>query len=187
MPSLSDSEITAVVGLTSALLGASVALVSAMLTNRANAKAAAGQRLHQQELRQQDLLRTRGEELYTLLEKWLTAQAGHLLVKGSVMSGKLTYDQAFEIEARSRDPQHTEFVRIEMLIHVYFPDLQELYRQVMEHREQANGVISDHKAAYSAGRFDGRSFLPPFNAAQHKMQSAAAQLKTSLIAKLRGA
>jgi hypothetical protein len=187
MRSLTDTELTAVVALASAAVGAAVALISAMLTSRANSKAALVDRAHQSELRLGDITRSKGEELYTLFEKWLNTLAGYFLVRQSVISGKLTYNQSLDIEIKGDDPQKRDFVRIEMLVHVYFPDLIEDYNVVIGYREQVSDIIADHKRMYAAGQPDGGRFMLPFSEAQHHLFAAADRLKQKLIGKLRGA
>jgi hypothetical protein len=114
MPHLTDNELTAVVGFFGAFLGAAVALIAAILTNRSNTKSALINRTHELELRRQDLNRSRGEELYTLLQKWINAIQGYYLVKGSIMSGKLTYNQGLELEIKNGESINTDLVRIQM-------------------------------------------------------------------------
>jgi hypothetical protein len=187
MRPLTDVELTAVVGIASALIGASVAITAAWLTNRANAKVAAAARAHELTLRAQDLSRSRGEELYTLLQQWLNRLYGYYLVKQSVMSGKITYNDALDIELKERDRTDGAHVRIEMLIDVYFPGLRPQYGKVTQVRDEANDIVYKHKAEYSSGRTDGSAYMKPFHLKLQELSSTAQGLTEALLQKLRDA
>jgi hypothetical protein len=184
---LTDTELTAVIGITSALIGATVAITAAWLTNRANAKVAATARAHELTLREQDLRRNRGEELYTLLQQWLNRLYGYYIVKQSVMSGKITYNDALDIELKDRDWTDGAHVRIEMLIDVYFPALRPQYVKVTQVRDEANDIVSEHKAEYSTGRTDGSAYMKPFRLKLQELNSSAQGLTEALLQKLRDA
>jgi hypothetical protein len=186
MPHLTDNELTAVVGFFGAFLGAAVALIAAILTNRSNTKSALINRTHELELRRQDLNRSRGEELYTLLQKWINAIQGYYLVKGSIMSGKLTYNQGLELEIKNGESINTDHVRIQMLIEVYFPNLQTKYDQLILHRETANNIVHEHRERYRIGQTDGADFLKQLLKQQHLIGNSAAELSSALIYSLRG-
>ena len=187
MRPLTDVELTAVVGIASALIGASVAITAVWLTNRANSKVAAAARAHELTVRAQDLSRSRGEELYTLLQQWLNRLYGNYLVKQSVMSGKITYNDALDIELKERDRTDGAHVRIEMLIDVYFPGLRPHYVQVIQVREEANDIVYKHKVEYSSGRTDGSAYMEPFHRKIKELSSTAQGLTEALLKILRDA
>lgn len=185
MRALTDGELTAIVGLAAALIGAAVAIAAAWLTNRTNAKVAATTRAHELSLRAEDLRRSRGEELYTLLRQWLNRLYGYYVIKLSVMDGKITYNQALDIELQDRDRSDDSHVRIEMLIDVYFPVLHPQYSKLIQLREEVNAIIFKHKAEYSVGRTDGSAYVKPFQAKLQKLEFAAKTLTDSLLERLR--
>ena len=97
----------------SPFLGGIIALCGVSLTSRFDTKK-----------RRQEMLRGRGEELYTLNEKWLNGLTGYFLRRASVMQGKLTYNEALDLEiAEGSRHQTHDFSRLEMLIDVYFLSL----------------------------------------------------------------
>ncbi len=187
MTGLTETEATAVSAAVSTLVGAAVALLAVFLTNRANAKAARATRDHELQLRNQDLLRSRGEELYTLFELWLNSLTTYYFIKCSIMSGKLTYNQGLDLEIEKSDKGRGDHVRIEMLIEVYFPELQAAYNAVIESRERANDIVSQHKTHYTSVSTDGRTYLKSLRNEQTTLNERAARFKSQLLGALRDA
>jgi hypothetical protein len=187
MRALTDGEMTAAVGAASALIAAAVAIAAAWLTNRANAKVAAAAREHELRLHHQEVLRSRGEELYTLWQQWLNRLYGYYIVKQSVMVGKISYNDALDLEIKDRDRHDGSHVRIEMLIEVYFPRLRDQYTKVIKMRDEANEILASHRAAYSVGNTDGSKFIKPFQAKTREVNVAAQNLSESLLGILREA
>jgi len=187
MTGLTEAEAITLSAAVSAVVGAVVALVAVFLTNRANAKSAKTTRDHELHLRRQDLLRSRGEELYTLFELWLNRLVGYYFVKCSIMSGKLTYNQALDLEIKNNSEVKGDHVRIEMLIDVYFPELRGEYDAVIESRERANDIVLQHKSHYTTVSTDGRAFRNKLLKEQNKLNEQAAQFKSRLLSALRNA
>ena len=183
-----EGQLTALVTLLAAVVGGAVAFVAALLTNRANAGSAKAAREHETALRTQDLIRSRGEELYTLLQGWRNRLHGYYIVKLSVMSGKLTYNQGLDLEiADGRGAADRQHLRIEMLIDVYFPEVRQDYDQMITHRDAASIVISEHKEKYRVGQIDGKSFAPRLIEELERLDLAAEELNEKLVHCLRAA
>lgn len=158
----------------STILGGGLALLGVYLTSRSDT-----------EKRRKEMLRGRGEELYVLNEKWLNGLCGYFLRRSSVMQGKLTYDQALELEiAEGRRNTH-DFSRIEMLIDVYFPSTRPAYDRVIAGRDTLNDIASQHKRAYETGDLDGGHFHKPFLQAMQDIDKAGKSLKEAIIKDLR--
>ncbi len=82
---MGDHYLTMVTALASAGVGAAVALLGVFLTNRSNTARLKIQLEHESRQRNTQLLRSRGEELYELSDKWLNKLAGYYLRRISVM------------------------------------------------------------------------------------------------------
>lgn len=187
MPALTEGQLTALVALLSAVLGAAVALVAAILTNRANARAAGEARAHELAIRRQELNRSRGEELYTLLQTWMNGLWGYFFIKSNIMSGKLTYNEGLDLEIQGNKESKGQHVRIEMLIDVYFPELRASYDVLIKHREEAHDIVHVHRERYRVGETDGSRFLPALQEKQKQMGEAASELNNQILVRLRDA
>jgi hypothetical protein len=180
-----DQYTTLITALASAAVGGAVALVGVYFTNRGNTARLNAQLDHEVRRRREELLRTRGEELYELIDKWLHGLFGHYLSKAFVMQGKLTYDQALDLDLKNGKSSSGNFGRIEMLIDVYFPTLRQQYNLVISHREATNKHVIAHKLSYEKGQVDGTKFLQPFNTDQLALENAAEKLKAMIIEQVR--
>lgn len=159
----------------SPFLGGIIALCGVSLTSRFDTKK-----------RRQEMLRGRGEELYTLNEKWLNGLTGYFLRRASVMQGKLTYNEALDLEiAEGSRHQTHDFSRLEMLIDVYFPATRPAYDRVTAGRATLNKIASEHKRAYENGDLDGKGYLKPFQQAMKDVDDAGKALKETILSELR--
>lgn len=179
---MSDTLITACV---SSLIVGFVALASAALTNHANTKRLKLQFQNEADSRRSETLRGRGEELYVLTEKWLTALFGNYLNLATVMQGQLDYNHALDIQIADGKSNSFEFSRIELLIDIYFPSTRAAYDAVIAGRDRIASIAAAHKQAYKAGDIDGRKVGKPFFEAQQITEQAGVTLKAEIIKSLR--
>ena len=70
----------------------------------------------------------------------------------SVMTGKIDYNQALDMTIASgkNDERHLE--NVEMLVAIYWPELQSHVDALKTVRDDASSVLGEHKARYKAGR-----------------------------------
>ncbi len=70
----------------------------------------------------------------------------------SVMTGKIDYNQALDstIAAGKNEERHLE--EVEVLIAIYWPELQPPVDALKTVRDDADAVLAEHKARYLAGR-----------------------------------
>lgn len=155
-------------------LGGGLALFGVYLTSHFDAKK-----------RRDEMLRGRGEELYVLCDKWMNGLFAYALRLSSVMQGKLTYNQALDLEIAEGKERSLDFVRIEMLIDVYFPSVRPAYDSAAKVRDSLNVIANEHKRAYSQGDVDGTPYLEPFLKEMRRIDSASAALKGAVIQGLR--
>jgi hypothetical protein len=158
----------------STILGGGIALLAVYLTNRFDS-----------EKRRRQMLLDRGEELYALNVKWLNGFFAYYLRRSSVMQGKLTYNQALDLEIADLSKNTHDFSRIEMLIDVYFPSTRSAYDRLAAGRDALNEIASQHKRAYEAGDLDGGAFYGPFLQAIQEIEEAGKSLKEEIIKGLR--
>src|ERR1019366_6406764 len=136
---MNQQYITLIAALSSVLVGSLLTLLSSHFTNRSAEKRLQKQLQHEADQRQQELLRTRGEELYTLTSTWLKMIATHHIRKTYVMLGNITYDQALDLEVKD-DKHLLDFERIGLLVDVYFPSARSAYDAVLAVRDERNEI-----------------------------------------------
>lgn len=158
-----------------------------LLTNLANTSRQKAQLQSEKARRTEDLMRERGEELYELVDSWSGGLISHYLTMNYVMSGKLTYNQALEIDAKRMSGGAPKFARIEMLIDVYYPDARGTYDALIERRDQANSVVTKHKREYEKSGPGKSTLLDEFIAIQVEVENGIEALKKKIIALVRAA
>ena len=160
---MEQQYITVVTTLLSVLVGGGFTSLVSFLTNRSTEKRHQRQLQHDANERKQELLRTRGEELYTVTSAWLKLMAAHHLRMVSVMLSNITYDQALDMELAERKPIF-DFERIELLVDTYFPSVRDSYHAVLVEREKVNEIQSAFKREYQkvGPSTNHKQFLPAY-------------------------
>ncbi len=69
----------------------------------------------------------------------------------SVMTGKIDYNQALDMTIASRKDDERHFENIEMLVAIYWPDLQSHVDALKTVRDDASSLLREHKARYKVG------------------------------------
>src|ERR1700761_7460688 len=158
-----DSSVTLISSLVTGVIGITGALGGVYLNNR-----------HQSVQGRQDVLRQRGEELYSVVVDWLDGLFGSYMRRNLVMQGKITYneclDQDIEWGKKRKTPPVTQ--RLEMLVDVYFPSTRPAYDEVLRCRSELNDIELAFKRRYGIGHTDGSSFLKRYVEAQERLEEA---------------
>lgn len=168
---------TMVIALSSAVVGGTVALLGVFLTNRSNTTRLKMQLEHESLQRGAELLRSRGEELYELADKWLNMLAGNYLRVSAVMQGRLTYNQCYELAIQEGKENSFNFGRIEMLIDVYFASTRSAYDKIIDGRTELNKIETEYKRSYKGGDIDGSIFLASYVKCQHSIEKTGETFK----------
>lgn len=175
---ISEQYITLITALTSAFVGGAIALLGGYFNNRATARRYEIQLKHEMEQRRQELLRARGEELYTITSAWLKRLGSYHLRILQVMHRTITYDQANELEIKEGKAQY-DFDRIALLIDVYFPEVRSAYEAMLAENEKTHGIRLAFKHDYQkfGDRTDSGKFLAVYEKAHMTMDEAGEALK----------
>jgi hypothetical protein len=176
---LSDLGI-GLVTLATATITGGVALLGVHLTNRATAERNNQQLRHGVEQKKKDQLLEKAEELYQLTDRWLSGFSTHFLHLVPVMRGQTDYNCYLDAIIEYGKSQNEKFVRIEMLLHIYFTELSAPYESVLEEREAYNEIITRHKQAYKQGDMDGVRFIEPFTKAALEIERRGQILKSAI-------
>lgn len=183
---MEQQYITVVTTLSSVLVGSGFTLLVSFLTNRSTEKRHQSQLQHDANQRKQELLRTRGEELYMVTSAWLKLMAVHHLRMVPVMLGNITYDQALDMELAESKPL-LDFERIEMLVDTYFPSVRDSYDAVLVEREKTNEIQLAFKREYQkvGPSTNHKQFLPAYEKSLMAMEELGKNLRVRIVESLR--
>lgn len=154
------------------LVGSSLTIVGVLLTNRSNTERLKTQLQHEQNVRRQERRRERAEELYVESKKYLDAVVIHYLPYKKVMQGELTFNQALDLTIDNGSKRDFEPHRVTMIIHMYFPNLQKPFNEIMAKRDFLNRIVMGYKEQYKIGDIDGTKWLDPFQATLEELCQA---------------
>ncbi|MFZ1919558.1 MAG: hypothetical protein WAU58_18440 [Terriglobales bacterium] len=141
------SIIAAASGLIGSLIGGGLTLLSSSFTNRAAEKQLETKLTHEREQNRQELLRARGEELYTITSAWLKMIGTYQMRGMAVLYGTITHSQAIDQQLADGKPNY-DFDRIEMLMDAYFPSVTTAYEAVLSERDRFASMHSDFNHKY---------------------------------------
>ncbi len=148
------------IALVTAILTSAITLLGVWFTNWASHQRLKLQLEHDQNLKREELIRDRLEELYVVSKKYLNTLCSYYFPYRQVMKGELTFNQALDITIETKkdyDPN-----RVTMLIHMYFPEIQPSFDEIMRIREKLNSIINGYKCQYKQGDTDGTEWLRAF-------------------------
>lgn len=156
-----------------------LALLGGWLANRNNLRQL-DRRLHYEEASEKrEVLRTRLEELYSLISQWANDLVAHYMTYQRVMVGELSYDQALDLTIASK--QNGNANRLFTLAELYFPSTRQALEKLKELRDEASRIQSDFKREYKQGKMRSQQHskalldvLNRFNVAVREYQDALA-------------
>jgi len=132
------------------------------LTNCASNQRLKLQLEHEQNVKREALVRDRLEELYVISKKYLNTLCSYYFPYRQVMKGELSFNQALDITIEGGEKRDYDPNRVTMLIHMYFPEVQPSFDEIMQVREKLNDIIDGYKWQYKNGDTDGTEWLKAF-------------------------
>ena len=164
------------------LLGSLLTIIGVILTNKSSNERLKIQLEHEKNIRRKELRRERAEELYVESKKYFTALQTHYVLCERVMDGKLTISQMQDLVIQNKlDYEHH---RLNMIVDMYFPNLQESFKDIMEKRDALSKIFSAYKEEYKNNKDHGTGLLPTFNPLIGKLISAVTDFE-KLVATLK--
>jgi len=168
------------VGLAGVVVGAVISIFGVWLTNRSSIKQLNIQLEHEKLTDADTLKREKLEELYILVDKWLSGIFSHYLKLTLVMKGDIDYNQYLDKVIEEGKENTFDFGRLEMIVDIYGHKLQSSYKKMMAARDELNKVSAAHKRAYKSGDIDGEKYLNPYTDAQLKLNELAESFKKEI-------
>lgn len=170
---LDEKFVTLISSSLATLIGGAVGVGSAYLTNRVRWQ-------QEREQRKSEMLRERGEELYSALVRWQNLLSGHALRRSMVMNGELTYNQCLDLDLSDTNIKF-DYSRIELLIDVYFPSVKKAYAEVLKQRDELNKIETPFKIAYKAKGTADRSVFKPYLAQVMQLDETGQSLQREIL------
>lgn len=106
-----------------------------------------------------ELKREKAEELYILLEKWANSFFNRSSYLTLVMKKNISYNEYLDYIVEN--PSKVDFIRIEMLLKIYFKNMLPSYELILKQRDEINDIMDLHKKEYQNGCFDGERYIEP--------------------------
>jgi len=177
-----SNSLQAIMALTGVFIGSIFTLIGVWINNKENTKRLKLQFAHEEKVKQDTLRREYLEELYIISDKYFNALTSHFIPYRTVMKGELTFNEALDLDI-DRD-LNFDVQRVPMIIHIYFPNLENSYNEILKIREELNEIIFHYGEQYKNGNHDGSQWLLHFQPAleliSKKMQKFRDELRECL-------
>lgn len=120
------------------VITATAALVGIFLTNRENNRRLALQLNNEKNNKYTEVMREKLEELYIQFKKWSDATKYHHENYVYLLEGKIDTENFLGLW---RTKQEIDFVRVEMLINLYFPNILPAFKDMMRSVNEAYEIL----------------------------------------------
>ncbi|MCY1523313.1 hypothetical protein D9M68_582060 [compost metagenome] len=168
-----------------AAIGGGIALLTAYATNRANAVRERERHDRDMAKHREEMLRSRGEELYILFDQWSTDLQAHAYLHGSWISGRISRNEALEMVEKNIPPGRA-IGRIELLTAAYFPTVKRYLAKFLKARDAANYIVGEQERRIRNSRVPegSNSTFEDYQAACLDIDEAADAVKFAIVAEL---
>ncbi|MBI2799306.1 MAG: hypothetical protein HYX63_03300 [Gammaproteobacteria bacterium] len=157
-----------------------LALLGGWLASKSNLRQLDQRLRHEMASEKREVLRSRLEELYSLVSHWAGNMVTHHMTYQRVMVGELSYDQALDLTIASKHSGDAN--RLFTLADLYFPSTREALEKLKELRDEASRIQSSFKDEYKQGKLMSQQHsralldvLNRFNTAVREYQDALAE------------
>ena len=137
--------------LATAIVTSGIAYIGVSYTNRENMKRLAAQHEHDRQLRRDEVERERAEELYVSVRKFCGRMISEHFPYVGVMKGQFEYNKALDMTLESGEKRGYDPERIHMIADMYFPELSEHIKDIVEENGKVLNVREEFKQRYQSG------------------------------------
>ena len=166
--------------LLAAALTATVTLLAVHLANRGNLSRLTLQLQHEVESRRKELYQKKLEELYVLASVYGKSLASHYFPYLTAMEGRISYNEALDMTVDKLADLGHDFDRLEMLVNVYFPSIEEVFVRLLECRSRANEIVGAFKSEYQRGRIQDAKAANRLLRAMTDIETQSRELKAAI-------
>ena len=127
-------------------------------------------------------MRKKAVELYLTTDEFGRELSGHMITLLSVVDGRITYNEALDLQdANPPQKAHGGAETMEMLVRIYFPEIEPQLEELFAARDEFAKIRSVHKAAYKEGAGDDKRFGSGFRNAIERVGAAIQTLKAAIV------
>lgn len=153
-------------------------LLGVWLANQSSLRQLKVKLAHEVDREHKEVIRSRLEELYSLIEDWAGYLVVHHITYRKVMVGDLTYNQALDITIKSEKTLDAN--RMFTLADLYFPTAHKALQELKELRDRAAAVQSDFKEAYRKSGATSQQHAKAITDVLERFNVAVADYKAAL-------
>jgi hypothetical protein len=99
---------------------------------------------------QQEFMRTKLETLFNAVRGFRKTYSVSMAVWISVMNGKIPYNTGQDIHIEAMKGKPDDFGTIEMIVNIYFPELNFAFQSLVVKRDRANKILAHFNGAVKA-------------------------------------
>lgn len=155
-------------------------LLGVWFANRSSIKQLTVKLQHESERGSRESLRTRLEELYSLVGRWAGEAVIHHVTYRKVMEGELTYNQALDLTLKNKSSVDAN--RMFTLAELYFPSAHGALQKLKELRDDAAAIQSSFKQSYKQYGEPSREHANALTDVLAKFSAAIAKYQAELSA-----
>lgn len=93
----------------------------------------------------------------------------------SVMTGKIDYNEALDMTIASGRDDERNLENVEMLVAIYWPELQSHVEALKRVRDDASSVLGEHKARYKAGQTQDKESIDAIGQVHRRLDDVASR------------
>lgn len=139
------------VAIATAIVTSLIAFIGVYFSNRESYKRLRSQQNHERQLRNDEAITARAEELYITVKKWTNAMVGEHFPYVRVMKGQFEYNKALDMTLSLGDKREHDPVRMHMICDLYFPPLSKCLDDLVELNVEALDYREEFKKRYERG------------------------------------
>jgi hypothetical protein len=158
-------------------------LLGSWLMSRSNLKQLNLRIEHETEKERRELLRSRLEELHSLVSKWAAAFVSSYLLYRRVMKNELSYNQANDLTIQQG--YSADAHRMFTLAKIYFPQADNVFTEIEKLRDEASSIERSFRKVYEYDNTYGYEYAIKLTQVIEHFNIAIDKYQDSLVAYVR--
>lgn len=168
-----------------AIITSGIAYLGVSYTNKENSKRMAAQHEHERQLRKDEVVREKAEELYVSVKKFCNAMVCNHFVYVRVMSGEISYNDALDLELSSENTQGYDAQRIHMITDIYFPKLSSHMEALVSKNIEVLDIREKFKQKYNRGIQSDEKMAALYSHNIQTLSEAASKFEKTVLNEIR--
>ncbi len=128
---------------------------------------------------ERQFMRQKLEELNLALLRFCTQMGSYFLNFSSVMTGKITYNQALDIVNKSTNIENY-YDKISLILNIYFPQFNSHLEQIHNARDEGNEIVFDFKRFYDREGIHSQDHFRKMSVVINQLDKAETDFKLAI-------